>query len=53
LAVLEGVPARIDVRLAALLHDIGKPACFTVDQNGVGHFYNHHIAGMEITRTIL
>lgn len=53
LAVLQGVPARIDVRLAALLHDIGKPACFTVDQNGVGHFYNHHMTGMEITRTIL
>jgi len=53
LAVLEGVPASIDVRLAALLHDIGKPVCFTVDQNGVGHFYNHHMAGMEITQTIL
>lgn len=53
LAVLEGVPAQIDVRLAALLHDIGKPACFTLDENGVGHFYNHHLVGMEITGTIL
>jgi tRNA nucleotidyltransferase (CCA-adding enzyme) len=53
LAVLEGVPPRIDVRLAALLHDIGKPDCFTVDENGVGHFYNHHLVGMELTRTIL
>lgn len=53
LAVLEEVPAQLDVRLAALLHDIGKPACFTVDQRGIGHFYNHHQAGMEITRRIL
>jgi tRNA nucleotidyltransferase (CCA-adding enzyme) len=53
LAVLDGVSAQIEVRLAGLLHDIGKPACFTVDENGVGHFYNHHQAGMEITRTIL
>ncbi len=53
LAVLDGVPAQIELRLAALLHDIGKPACFTVDENGVGHFYNHHQAGMDITRTIL
>ncbi|HPF20357.1 MAG TPA: CCA tRNA nucleotidyltransferase [Syntrophomonas sp.] len=53
LAVLEGVPGQIDVRLAALLHDIGKPACFTIDENGVGHFYNHHQAGMEMTRRIL
>jgi tRNA nucleotidyltransferase (CCA-adding enzyme) len=53
LAVLDGVPARLKVRLAALLHDIGKPACFTVDAGGTGHFYNHHLAGIEISRTIL
>ena len=28
-------------RLAALLHDIGKPACFSLDGQGVGHFYGH------------
>lgn len=53
LAVLEGVPAQIDIRLAALLHDIGKPACFTLDEKGVGHFYNHHLAGIEISSKIL
>jgi tRNA nucleotidyltransferase (CCA-adding enzyme) len=53
LAVLDGVPARLNVRLAALLHDIGKPACFTVDAAGIGHFYNHHQAGIEISKTIL
>ena len=29
------------VRLALLLHDIGKPRCFTVDEQGRGHFYGH------------
>ena len=29
------------LRLAALLHDIGKPACFSLDDQGVGHFYGH------------
>lgn len=29
------------VRLALLLHDIGKPKCFTVDEQGRGHFYGH------------
>jgi tRNA nucleotidyltransferase (CCA-adding enzyme) len=53
LAVLDRVPARLNVRLAALLHDIGKPVCFTVDENGVGHFYNHHLAGMQISQKIL
>lgn len=26
---------------AALLHDIGKPACFSVDAAGQGHFFGH------------
>lgn len=26
---------------AALLHDSGKPECFTQDENGIGHFYGH------------
>ena len=29
------------LRCAALLHDVGKPQCMTVDENGVGHFYGH------------
>lgn len=53
LAVLEAVPPRLNVRWAAFLHDIGKPATFTRDENGVGHFYGHHTKGQEITRRIL
>lgn len=53
LAVLEGVPPRLNVRLAALLHDIGKPACFTVDEEGVGHFYGHHLEGIGTSQKIL
>lgn len=30
-----------ELRLAALLHDIGKPDSFWMDDNGVGHFYEH------------
>lgn len=41
LAVVEKVPAQLEIRLAALLHDIGKPATFTMDSRGVGHFYHH------------
>lgn len=53
LAVLEAVPPRLNVRWAAFLHDIGKPATFTRGDDGVGHFYGHHTKGQEITRSIL
>jgi tRNA nucleotidyltransferase (CCA-adding enzyme) len=41
LHALEAVPPGPILRCAALLHDVGKPNCFTVDENGVGHFYDH------------
>lgn len=53
MAVLAAAPPRLTVRLAALLHDVGKPACFTVDQDGRAHFYNHHIEGSRLAFAIL
>ena len=35
-----------------LLHDSGKPACKTVDANGVGHFYGHPKVSREIAEQI-
>ena len=35
------IPPEPVLRWAMLLHDVGKPACFTVDDQGVGHFYGH------------
>ena len=35
------VPPREQLRLAALLHDSGKPACRTVDKEGIAHYYGH------------
>lgn len=42
-----------DVRLALLLHDIGKPDTYFTDENGVGHFYTHGEVGAEISLPIL
>ena len=48
LHVVDGVPANIISRLTALFHDTGKPAAFTQDENGVGHFYGHWDLSKEI-----
>ena len=40
-AAVEAVPAQIELRLAMLLHDCGKPSCFSKDEKGIGHFYSH------------
>ena len=42
-----------DLRLALLLHDIGKPAAFTLDENSTGHFYGHAEKSAELTDRIL
>ena len=53
LKVLESTPSVLNLRLAALFHDIGKPMCFTIDKNNQGHFYKHHIIGADKTREIM
>ena len=42
-----------DVRLALLFHDIGKPQCFTMDDEGAGHFINHEKISAEIAEDVL
>ena len=43
----------LELRIAALLHDIGKPQTFTLDGEGKGHFYNHEIESTKIADSIL
>lgn len=40
-------------RTAALLHDIAKPLCFTLDDNGIGHFYGHAEKGALIALEVM
>ena len=49
----EAVPPDRISRWAALLHDVGKPAAFTVDERGQGHFYGHAKPGAELARGAL
>ena len=41
------------MKLAALLHDIGKPLTSTIDKQGAIHFYNHPQAGAPVASNIL
>ncbi len=41
------------LRLTMLLHDVGKPSCFTRDLNGTGHFYGHPKVSTEMADTVL
>ncbi len=51
--VAEGTPQEPAVRWAALLHDIGKPQCFTQDETGRGHFHGHAKAGSQLAEQVL
>ena len=51
--VVESVPPTLSMRWAALLHDIGKPASFTQDENGRGHFKGHAKVSEEIANAVL
>ncbi len=52
LAVVSAAPPDRVMRLAALLHDVGKPCCFTTDENGTGHFYGHAEISGSIAREV-
>lgn len=39
--VLNNTHKQHNLRFAALFHDTGKPESYSVDENGIGHFYGH------------
>lgn len=53
LHALDAVPGDLVLRCAMLLHDVGKPACFTLDEQGVGHFYGHPAASRDLADRML
>ncbi len=53
MAVVDYIKPELHLRMAALLHDISKPSCFTIDAKGRGHFYGHHIKSADESEKIL
>ncbi|MBN2286991.1 MAG: CCA tRNA nucleotidyltransferase [Tissierellales bacterium] len=51
--VMDNTYPKVELRLAALFHDITKPACLSVDEKGEGHFYGHHITSADMSSEIL
>ena len=52
-AAVGAVPPAAELRCAALLHDVGKPSVFTVDEKGVGHFYGHAAVSRALAERML
>lgn len=52
-AVLEAVLPKTNLRFAALFHDISKPLCQSIDENGTAHYYGHAQKSAEIAETVL
>lgn len=42
----------ISIKMALLLHDIGKPECYTEDENG-GHFHGHSVPSARIAKDVM
>jgi tRNA nucleotidyltransferase (CCA-adding enzyme) len=42
----------ISIKMALLLHDIGKPECYSEDEKG-GHFYGHAVPSMAIAKEVM
>ena len=53
LAAMTYVPPTVVLRTAILFHDIGKPSCFEIGQDGIGHFRGHPKVSAAIADTIL
>lgn len=50
---VDAVPPRSELRWTMLFHDIGKPNCFTVGEDGEGHYYGHTAISAQLAKGIM
>lgn len=53
IAVIESITPEPVLRWAALLHDIGKPSCLSLAEDGIGHFFGHSDQSTSMAESIL
>ena len=46
--LLDAAPPNSVLRWAVLFHDMGKPECFALDTQGIGHFMGHGVVSRRI-----
>ena len=51
-AVANYIGPDVSIKMALLLHDIGKPECYSEDEKG-GHFYGHGINSRDIAERVM
>ncbi len=51
-AVKNSPPDKV-IRLTMLLHDVAKPVCKSIDEEGIYHFYGHPAKGAQMAKEIL
>ena len=50
---IDAVPPSPVLRWTMLFHDIGKPNCFTVGDDGEGHYYGHTVISAQLAEEIM
>ena len=50
---VDAAPKDKIIRLAMLLHDIGKPQVKTTDEKGIDHFKTHAVVSADISKNVL
>lgn len=53
LHALAAAPGDLVLRCTMLLHDVGKPDSFALDEQGVGHFYGHPAVSCDLADKML
>ena len=51
--VLDSTKCDLILRMSAFFHDMGKCDCYALNDDGVGHFYNHAVKSEEYARLYL
>ena len=52
-AAVAQIEPDLPLRLTMFFHDIAKPVCFSLGENGCGHFHGHQERGADITKEIM